>query len=335
MTPTAASLAGWTPVGVNAGQPEGDPPSVDWCYTEGIDFTDPFFDQTIERCLRHPFRLLFQQQTPIVDLPALQSDEPGLGPSGFIFHLSRCGSTLVTQMLGALPAVVALSEPGPLDTLLRLRWQRPDVSEEDQLGWLLAMVSILTRRRRPEQGHAVVKFDAWATLALPLILRAFPETPWIFIARDPVEVLVSQVASRAYHMVPGALPPEVLGLPASEVLGLPDEEYLAAVLAAICRAALESGGRARSLFVDYRQLPGAVPSLIAPHFGIDPGPDGLAAMAAAAGRNAKNPSAGFEPDSASKQAQASEQVRASARRVQQVYESLPTASGLMPGPPRG
>ena len=31
----------------------------------GIDFTDPFLDETVQRALRHPFRMLFRHQTPL------------------------------------------------------------------------------------------------------------------------------------------------------------------------------------------------------------------------------------------------------------------------------
>ena len=38
-----------------------------------------------------------------------------LRPDGLIFHMSRCGSTLVSQMIAALPNMVAISEARPLD----------------------------------------------------------------------------------------------------------------------------------------------------------------------------------------------------------------------------
>lgn len=38
-------------------------------------------------------------------IDALADLEPGPEPSGFILHMSRCGSTLVTQMLAAVPSI--------------------------------------------------------------------------------------------------------------------------------------------------------------------------------------------------------------------------------------
>ena len=44
------------------------------------------------------------------DLLDQAAAEPGIDPTGFIFHLARCGSTLVSQMLAALPEHIVLSE---------------------------------------------------------------------------------------------------------------------------------------------------------------------------------------------------------------------------------
>ena len=76
---------------------------VDWGCLGKERFTDPLFEQTIDVCLRHPFNLLFRHQTPIELLGEVAATFPMVPPSGFIFHLSRCGSTLVSQMLAALP----------------------------------------------------------------------------------------------------------------------------------------------------------------------------------------------------------------------------------------
>jgi hypothetical protein len=44
-----------------------------------------------------------------------------------IFHLARCGSTLVSRLLGTLPGAVVVSEPAPLNALLGLA---PDEIED-------------------------------------------------------------------------------------------------------------------------------------------------------------------------------------------------------------
>ena len=52
-------------------------------------------------------------------LEELNERSAGLAPSLFLFHVSRCGSTLISQMLAALPQNVVISEAGPMDAILR------------------------------------------------------------------------------------------------------------------------------------------------------------------------------------------------------------------------
>ena len=84
--------------------------AVDWCYFAGIRPTDPFFQQTVSHALSDPARMLFRRETPVEQLGSLARDFPGIAPAGFIFHLSRCGSTLVSRLLATLPRNLVISE---------------------------------------------------------------------------------------------------------------------------------------------------------------------------------------------------------------------------------
>lgn len=320
-TPTPEQLVGWTPI--RLGWVDGEL-VADWCYTAGHRFDDPFFDQTVQRCLREPFRLLFRHQTPMATLGQVVAAGDALRLAGLILHCSRCGSTLVSQMLGCLPSVVALSEPGPVQSILSLGRDRPGaVSDDRRVDWLRWMVAALGQRRQPEQQALVVKMDAWAVLDLPLLLRAFPTTPWIFVYRDPVEVLVSHQDLRGYHMIPGTLPPASLGLDGGASARIGTEEYIARVLAVLLEAPAECRLATRPLLVNYRELPGAVANRIAPWFGLDVESDDVAQMTDVAQRDAKNPYVGFQDDIGSKQERASEAVReAVARWVEVPYQVL-------------
>ena len=125
VTTVSHRLVGWTPTALVF---DDRKPAVRWCFTEGIEFTDPMFNQTIERCLRDPFRLLFWRRTDMDVLAEFVTASPGLEPSGFIFHLSRCGSTLVAQMLAALSEALVMSEPPSFDHVLRAPTFCPDLS---------------------------------------------------------------------------------------------------------------------------------------------------------------------------------------------------------------
>ena len=75
--------------------------------------TEPFFDLTIEDCLQDPYCLLFRRQTPLDVLAHLDNASSGSEPTGFIFHMSRCGSTLVSQLLATLPGYSMLMMISP------------------------------------------------------------------------------------------------------------------------------------------------------------------------------------------------------------------------------
>src|ERR1043166_3127673 len=83
---------------------------VDWVFVGGERFTDPFFEQTVSRCLTHPANVLFRHQTSVEVLREIYEQRRGLEPAGFIFHMSRCGSTLISQMLAAVKRNIVISE---------------------------------------------------------------------------------------------------------------------------------------------------------------------------------------------------------------------------------
>jgi hypothetical protein len=317
VTERSQALQGWTPTAVRWA---GAQTAIRWCFTDGIEFTDPFFDQTIDRCLRDPFRLLFWRETGFEALAEFASASPGLRPTGFIFHMSRCGSTLMTQMLAGLPAALVMSEPPTVDAVLRSGRAR---SEDELVDWLRWMMSALGQPRRAGQQAFVVKLDAWAIIGFPLIRRAFPDAACVFVYRDPVEVLVSQLGHRGYHMIPGTLPPGWFGLSADEVYSVSPEQYCAAVLAGLSESAMRAAGAGELTLIQYNTLPAAVPDIVAPLFGIDIGPSERALLAAVAQRDAKNPVLRFAADGAEKRGRASSALRSAVdARVGAVYESL-------------
>jgi hypothetical protein len=300
------AFEGWVPTRVH----ERDVPVVEWCWLDGLGFDEPFFVQTVERAFRTPFSLLFRRETPI---DALEAVPPGLEPSGFIFHGSRCGSTLVSRMLASPPQNLVLSEPLPVDQVLRSR-----APESDRVRWLRAVVAALGRPRRGVERAYVLKLDAWNTCSLDLVRLAFPDVPWVFLFREPVEVLASHFRQRGAHMVPGALDPGLFGLDFDAVARLPPEEYCARVLAAIYRSALEHRD-GQAVFVDYRDLPEAVFDRILGAFGIECEEAEPARMREVTRFDAKNPQLLFSPS----EPEASPALREAADRwVRPLYEEL-------------
>jgi hypothetical protein len=296
---------GWLPV---AASWRDDSLVVDWSHFGGAPLREPFFDDSVQRGLRQPFNRLFRYTTPIARLPDWLEANRHLQPDGFIFHMSRCGSTLVSQMLGALPDSIVISEAGPIDAIVDISRIRPDLSEEDQALWLRWMVCAFGQARRGGERRFVLKLDAWHTRDLQLFRRAFPAVPWIFLYRDPVEVLVSQMRQPGIHMVPALIKAERFGLEPSASWRTP-AAYRAQVLARICAPIVQLDALDGGLLVNYRQLPAAVTTSIMPHFGITADTHEQAILAEAASRNAKTPGLTFVADSTAKQQEATAELR--------------------------
>ncbi len=191
--------------------------------------------------------------------------------------------------------------------------------------WLRALIGALGQPRTGHETRLFIKLDTWHTLCLPIIRRAFPYTPWIFLYRDPVEVMVSQERDRGSQMMPGTLPPGLFGLTYEQLFTLSPDEYTARVLNVICEAALayrDDGGR----LVNYRELPQATWTRCANHFGITFTAEEIEVLQQAAHFNAKRPKQPFVADTADKQRTASAELRQlAAHWLTPVYEELAAA----------
>lgn len=308
---------GWLPVQTRW---RGQKLDVDWAYLGSRRLCKPFFEESVGSGLSKPFNRLFGCSTPIEALSGWLRDHPGLQPDGFIFHMSRCGSTLVSQMLAAVPRNIVISEAGPIDAVVRARRNRPDLCDAQHAAWLRWIIGALGQARSRQERHLFVKLDSWHTLALPLFRRAFPNVPWIFLYRDPVEVLVSQLKRRGMHMVPGLID-DVFGFDASQA-SLPPELYCAQVLERICDGMLQEYAPGRALLVEYRQLPAALWTDVLPHFGVPCTEHDRAAMAAAARYDAKQPELPFINDTSAKRNVATDAVRSAARTLSGLHARL-------------
>jgi hypothetical protein len=283
---------GWLPIDI---VPTATGPAVDWAHFGGIALADPFFAGSVRRAVSRPFHRMFRWQTGIGDF--VRSAEPAPPPRGFVFHWSRCGSTLVSRMLATLPATRSISEAAPIDAAVRI----------GDAALLRAMAAALAR----DGSQSFLKLHCWHAFALPLFRRAFPATPWIFLHRDPLEILASHAASAAPEMTPQIMPPQMFGLDP----GLPaGRDYEARVLARIAEAAIAGARLGGGLFVDYAALPAAVCAAILPHFGTRCGPREEAALGQASRADAKHPARSFSADRAFKREAAPAESREAAER---------------------
>jgi hypothetical protein len=290
------NLEGWLPIRVwqVAGQWR-----VDWCWFGDTRLHQSFFRDAVEEALRLPFNQVFRRETPLTTLIDWQELSPGLLPSAFIFHASRCGSTLISQMLAQLENHCVISEPPPLDALLR-----SGLPVAERRAAIQGLLSAYGQRRLGVEQRLVIKLDAWNIAELPLLRESYPETPWLFLYRDPLEMAVSHLRRPGMHMVPGMIGASGLddGLPFEGT-----EDYIARRLGRLLEFGLAQCRAFGGMVVNYSELPGAMAGRLAEFFGLDDLQ--REQVFAAVGRHAKQPSEVFVGDSDDKRREASALLR--------------------------
>jgi hypothetical protein len=151
-------------------------------------------------------------------------------------------------------------------------------------------------------------------------MSSLPEVPWVFIHRDPVEVIAAHLDTPARVMVPGST------LPGMESFHSPVDtdpaEHIARILAEVCRAALEAPAE-KGLFIDYRRLPHEAWPDLARHFHLDVHPGDDALLCATGNRDAKNPDRSWRDDRTAKRAFVTPAVQATADRwLGEIFKTL-------------
>ena len=205
-------------------------------------------------------------------------------PTGFVFHESRVGSTLVANLLGTDPFNMVFSESAPpASVLMNCR----GCSHQDQVDRFRD--TVLAMGRSPTHKRVFFKFQSITATAMKIALEAFPDTPWVFIYRDPVQTMMSHMdpdkgGGRNANCLKSKKKPSEKFKEIMTTSGLdkmssaPKEAVCAAHLNMLCECALEAleeygtydsdPERSRGLLIDYKFLPGAVPTVLLPHFGL-------------------------------------------------------------------
>lgn len=285
---SSAPADGWTPVKVSFRDGEA---VAECIYTGSFRFTEPFFQDSVTVAKRNPFTAMFRREMP---LDAADSLDP-LAPTGFIFHMTRCGSTLIAQMLASLDRAVVIAEAAPLDDVLQAGLTISDLPRERQVGWLRQIVAALGQRRGGAESLYFLKLDAWHIRHMALIREAFPDVPWIFVERRIEDVIASQLRQPGLPALPGAMDPRILGLRFEDILTPDREHWCRRVLSSFLEAAAAFRSDASGLFVDYSELPEAVWGRVASHFGVRFSETEVAQMRETARFDAKNPQQLFQP----------------------------------------
>jgi hypothetical protein len=114
-----------------------------------------------------------------------------------VFHESRCGSTLTANLLVAMHPTKhrVYAEATPANDALHhiCGDDYQDCSMETAVAMLRDVVYLMSRTDDVQQERVFFKFQAAAARALPVFTKAFPTTPYLFVYREPVQVIMSHL----------------------------------------------------------------------------------------------------------------------------------------------
>ena len=263
---------------------------------------------------------------------------------GVVFHESRCGSTLAANTMMALNPeknrVFSESRP-PVEALMHTCGEDySECSARAAANVLRDVIYLMGRSDDPKEENLFFKFQSVTSRTLAVFRLAFPTTPFIFLYRDPVEVMMSQLdiprPSRANCVASKRSSPLVHKFVKEtpyQMDELEDEEFCAIHLATLCGTALHNIEEADGLglAVKYRRdLVHDLLDVVYPqHFRVTVDEAARARVLKVSGTYSKNRGqhgdkyGDFKPDSAQKKKMASPEIEdASESFLQPSFDAL-------------
>jgi len=251
----------------------GEGTSVRWIDFGRSTLEEPFFNQTLRR-LRTTKPPAAERTTDVSELYN-QLLATGQTPAGVIFHVSRCGSTLLLNALKTDRNVVGLSESAAIGPLLNAEvfWNSgmPRTMWESTRRRLIeAVLESYARMSSTKDAKIVIKCHAATILQIATARQVWPSVPFVVVVRNPIDVIVSNVLVpagwlRARHIPIGRR--NMFGWMSDEIEAMSVEEYCARGIGRfmeVARSCLDE----RCLVIDYENLTPTTALRIGALFGV-------------------------------------------------------------------
>ena len=303
---------GWMPIDAVV---EDGRPGLLWMPMADVSFTEPFFQQTVDRIraeqLKRPERF-----TEFDALLQVDKVLPRVEPAGFIFHSSRCGSTLLANACRAVTDSIVLSEAAPIDKLIA-RFITDATNQLKETLYSVFLRATVNALSPGDKQRVFIKFSPCSVSQLERIRRIWPRTPWVFLYRDPVETIVSNVTNPPTWLLDEdhRVLAHITGAPPAEIAEMSLEERCARSIGSFFSTA-QTLANDNSLLLNYSQLSLPVISGILNFFNAHPTDAEFERIASGARVYSKEVSTTreFVPDADAKQELASSVVRELAER---------------------
>jgi hypothetical protein len=307
-----------------------------------------------EGCQRHKWTFELRRIVQLARARDAQVAKEGkavpkvLDLSAVVFHESRCGSTLVANtLIGMAPEkhrTYSESAP-PAMAIKNVCGSDYTMCSLDQAAMVLRdSMYLMSRSNDPREERVFFKMQSITTQNIAVFQKAYPEVPWMFVYRSPVEVMMSHFKDGIHHAncVRGQQsPPKVVreiaarrGYASAE--SMQAEDYCAAHLASITESAVTALKASNNgIPINYATLPDILYEEVLPNIGIPVGPEEIDRIKAVSGKYSKGRGqrAGeFKGDSEQKKDAASPVVKqASATFLQEsfdILEAYATSAGV-------
>lgn len=279
-----------------------------------FDFGDMHLRETFleisaeERLSQHADALSVVTDLDVLETPDLYDDP--LSPSGFIFHVGRCGSTLLAKVLSSLDRHIVIKEAEPVQQLLGVEYE--EVFRDKRALYFQSLINMYGHRRLPVHERFFVKFSSNHVKRLEMIRGLYPGVPWLFLYRNPYEIIPTFLEGpvwfiRNKNTAEGAFDAE---LPIEVIERMSDLAFAVQVEYSTLRIAIQNTCD-HCLFVDYTQLkPESLPRILR-FFGFNVTGEEYDGMVEQFGFYSKSDgeSVPFVPDSASKQSKVTDEIR--------------------------
>lgn len=208
----------------------------EWIYLGDRKYTDPFFEETISKCKSHSYNSKgIRVVSTIENLVDWSKQLISVELKSFVFHVSRCGSTMLSQSLVTSSGNIMISEAPIIDQILRTT----NFDFKQKCVLIEAVIRLLGQKRFPEQKNLIIKLDAWHIFNVAQFRLIFSELPFMLLYREPAEVLKSHQKMIGMHMVPGLIPRSVFGISSLIITEIGYKQYGALVLEKYFQAFLD------------------------------------------------------------------------------------------------
>lgn len=274
-----------------------NPQFCEWIGNMPQPFSEPFFDDTIIRLKSVPQNQhRFKSLAAVELLPAWAAATAiNRVPTAIIFHVSRCGSTLLSQLLALQAKHMVLSEVPFLDSMLRLPFQNAQVDVNRAAALFHAALQLYVHSSTDQPVHLFLKSDSWHLHFYETLRTLYPCVPFILLYRDPWEVLRSQQRRRGMQSVPGVIEKEIFGFSPAQAATTDLDVYMGMVLKTYFEKMISIATVDKAtILVNYNEGVIAAMEKIATATGIDLDPEYLEAISVRAGYHGKYPGEVFK-----------------------------------------